>query len=114
MILVIDDNREMAECIAKATGRKCVILSNAIDAMNRIVAGEEFEMIIMEVLITGPDGFSFLNEMVSYADTAKIPVLIVTDRKLRGADLAEYGVVGVLDKETMVPRDIRRYVERYA
>lgn len=114
MIFVIDDDKVMARCIAKACGGAEVrIFGDAISAMNEL--DNEFpEMIFLDVLLSGPDGFTFLNEMVSYTDTAKIPIVIVSSLNFRGKDLSSYGVVGVLDKSKMVPEDIRRYVEKYA
>ena len=90
------------------------MFDNAVAAMEVISGGELPEMIFMEVRLTGPDGFTFLNEMVSYADTAKVPVVIVSGMDFHGADLGAYGVVGVLDKETMRPEDVRNYVLEYA
>lgn len=116
MIFVVDDDKVMAKCIAKACGaglQTVKIFNDAISAMNELDA-ELPEIIFLDVLLNGPDGFTFLNEMVSYTDTAKIPVVIVTSLDFGGRDLSAYGVVGVLDKSKMVPEDIRRYVEKYA
>ncbi len=117
MIFVIDDDRLMAECVAKAVnqvGPKAQIFSNAIEAMNEISAGNLPAMIFLDILLTGPDGFTFLNEMISYNDTAKIPVVIVSSLRFSKKDLDSYGVVGVLNKETMRPEEIVQYVEKYA
>lgn len=113
MIFVIDDNKEMAECIAKATGRECQIFSNAIEAMSVINEAALPEMIFMEVLLDGPDAFTFLNEMISYTDTAKIPIVVVTGVDFLKMDLSVYGVVGLLNKDTFRPEDVKRLVEQY-
>ncbi len=110
MIFVIDDNIEMAECIARATGEECAIFSNVIEAMNALDEKGLPQMILMEVILTGPDGFTFLNEISSYTDTAKVPVVLVTSVKMPEVDFSEYGVVKILNKETMEPRDIRAVV----
>ena len=70
-------------------------------------------MIFLDILLDGPDGFTFLNELVSYTDTAKIPVVIISSLDLSDKDLSVYGVVGVLDKAEMVPKDIKRYARQY-
>ena len=62
MIFVIDDDEIMAECVARAAARPTRIFSNAIEAMNAIADGEMPEMIFLDILLDGPDGFSFLNE----------------------------------------------------
>ena len=111
MIFVIDDDEIMAECVARVCG-KAKIFQNAIEAMNAIIAGEMPELIFLDILLDGPDGFTFLNELISYTDTAKIPVVITTSLELKN-DLSVYGVVGVLDKTQMTPAEIKHYVERY-
>lgn len=113
MIFVIDDDEIMAECVARACGTETRIFQNAIEAMNAIIRGEMPEIIFLDILLDGPDGFSFLNELISYTDTAKIPVVIVTSLEMRG-DLSIYGVVGKLDKTTMKPNEVKSYVEKYA
>ena len=114
MIFVIDDDREMAECIVKATKAPEVrIFSNAIEAMNALDAGIP-DLIFLDILLDGPDGFTFLNELSTYQDTEKIPVVIVTSLNLKAADLRPYGVVGVLNKDTMLPGEIYNYVRKYA
>lgn len=114
MIFVIDDDGVMAECVARATGKECLVFANAIEAMGEISSSVMPEMIFLDILLDGPDGFTFLNELVSYTDTARIPVVIVTSLELGQKDLSAYGVVQVLNKEKMKPADIRRLVEQYA
>lgn len=114
MIYVIDDDEIMAECITRACGGKEVrVFTNAIEAMAGIANGEMPDLIFLDVLLHGPDGFTMLNEMVSYEDTVRVPVVIVTSLDMTGQDLSAYGVVGVLSKERMRPEDVRRYVCEY-
>ena len=68
----------------------------------------------MYILLDVPDGFTFLNELLSYTDTAKIPIVIVSSIDFSGRDLTEYGVVGVLDKTKMLPKEISEYAKKYA
>lgn len=114
MIMIIDDDEIMAECVAKAAGGETRIYTNAIDAMNSIANGKIPKIIFLDALLDGPDGFTFLNELVSYDDTAKIPIVITSSLDFSEKDLSVYGVIGTLNKDTMQPKDIRRYVERYA
>ena len=112
MIFVIDDDKAMAKCIAKACGGNVRIFGNAIEAME-MLADELPEMVFLDIMLSGPDGFTFLNETISYSDTVKIPIVIVSSLDLGRYDLKEYGVVGVLDKSQMTPKDVRKYVEEY-
>ena len=115
MIFVIDDDEIMAECVARACGEdeKVRIFTNAIEAMQAMDVYLP-DLIFLDILLDGPDGFTLLNEMQSYIDMAKVPVVIVTSLSFEGEELAEYGVVGVLNKDTMKPEEIKRYVEQYS
>ncbi len=113
MIFIIEDDLIMAKCIRNACGVDARIFSNAIEAMSEL--DEEMpDLIFLDILLTGPDGFTFLNEMISYSDTAKIPIVIVSSLDFGGKDLSTYGVVGILNKDTMTPDDIKEYARKYA
>lgn len=116
MILVIDDDVEMAECVrkaAKAAGTDDVkIFRNGIEAIAAI--DEEMpKLIFLDVLLDGPDGFTFLNEMASYEDTAKVPIVLMTSLDTSEMELESYGVVEKLNKSVMTPEDIMRLVREY-
>lgn len=113
MIFVIDDDRIMAECIVRAVDKEARVFADAYTAMDAIASGELPEMIFLDILLVGPDGFTFLNELVSYTDTAKIPVVVVSSLDFSDQDLSMYGVVGVLNKDKMTPKDIKGYVGQY-
>lgn len=123
MIFVIDDDMVMGECIVKAckgarmkkpnNRGEVQVFTNAIEAMEAINRGVMPELIFLDILLDGPDGFTFLNELVSYTDTVRIPVVVVTSLRLKDQNLSDYGVVGVLFKEQMYPEDIKAYVEKY-
>lgn len=129
MIYVIEDDEIMAECIARGCGggvggadggdaggaeHEVRIFGDAIAAMQALAEVGVPDLIFLDVLLTGPDGFTFLNELMSYADTIKVPVVVVTSLELKQYDLSAYGVVEVLDKSVMRPEDIRRCVREYA
>lgn len=113
MIFIVEDDKVMAECIARACGSEVRMFTNAIEAMDG-VAKELPDLIFLDVLLPGPDGFTFLNELVSYSDTARIPIVIVSSLDFEGKDLSRYGVVGVLDKAKMLPEEIKAYAETFA
>ena len=114
MIFIIDDDKLMAECIARACEpSKARIFANAIDVAEA-VNNELTDLIFLDILLDVPDGFTLLNELASYTDTAQIPVVIVSSLDFKGQDLTNYGVVGVLDKNKMTPQEIKGYAKQYA
>ena len=112
MIFVIDDDDIMAECIAHATKKPTQIFHNAIEAMAALEDGIP-DLIFLDVLLDGPDGFTFLNELMSYQDTEKIPVVIVTSLDMKVENLEDYGVVAMIKKEEMTPKEIKKYVDQF-
>ena len=114
MIYVIDDDEIMGECVARAcTGHEVRQFTNAIEAMNFLAEAGPPDLIFLDILLDGPDGFTFLNELQSYADTAVVPVVIVSSLDFAGRDLRSYGVVEALHKDTMRPEQIRVLAEKY-
>ena len=112
MIFVIDDDEIMAECVARAAKSETKIFHNAIEAMSAL--DEELpKLIFLDILLDGPDGFTFLNELMSYQDTSKIPIVIITSLDINIEKMHDYGVVGVIKKEEMTPAQIRNYVSEY-
>lgn len=115
MIFVVDDDEIMCECIERACGDEVYTwgFSNAIEMMQAIAEGTMPDLIFLDVLLDGPDGFALMHEMSSYADTAEVPIVLVTSLDLTGRDLSAYGVVGVIPKDQMTPEEIRKYARKY-
>lgn len=117
MILIIDSDEVFGGCIVRALkkrGIKAWLSDNAIDAMREISERQVPEMIFIDVMLKGPDGFTFLNEMASYADTFNVPIVIISEKDFSKFDLSHYGVVGCLDKNKMRPEEVVEYVRKYA
>ena len=106
-----------AECVEstiKKLNNSIVIkkFRNAVDAMMAL-EGPLPDLIFLDILLPGQDGFAFLNEIMSYPDTSKIPIILITSLNLEKFDLKVYGIKGILKKDKMKPEEIKVYVERY-
>lgn len=111
-ILMIDDDQMMTECLSYALPQHEIqTCTNAIDALE-LVNQCLPDLLILDILLDGPDGFSLLNELITYSDTAKIPVIIVSSLDLSSQNLTHYGVVAVLQKETMTPTTLQAAVRK--
>jgi CheY-like chemotaxis protein len=106
---IIEDNEIMSEIFAGYLKNICEtkIFHDAISAINQI-SDDQPDMIFLDVLLTGPNGFTFLNEIVSYEDTAKIPVVLVTSLDLETKNLKNYNVYRILNKAELLPEDIKQ------
>ena len=116
-VYIIDDDELFADCIELAVKKaddsiKIMKFKNAVDAMSALETPLP-SLIFLDILLPGADGFTFLNELTSYPDTAKIPIILVTSLTLPKTDLSIYGVRGILNKETMKPSEVTDYVHRF-
>ncbi len=114
MILVLDDDEVTGKCLVRILEKKGFtgrLYGNVIEAM-AAVSEEVPEMIFMDVFLTGPDGFTFLNEMASYVDTMQVPVAIVSEKDFSEYDLSSYNVIGCLDKNTMKPEHVLSFLSK--
>lgn len=108
-VFIIEDDPIMAECLAGALipqeNYQIQAFTNALSAVSALDT-ELPDLILLDVLLNGPDGFTFLNEIISYQDTSRIPVIIVSSLDLSHYNLSHYGVAEILSKETMTPSSI--------
>ena len=108
-ILIVEDNQILAENFARIFRNDFEVFQadSASDAISKIDQKMP-DLIFLDILLNGHSAFSLLNELQSYADTAKIPVMICSnlaeDLDLRA--LRNYGVKCVLDKAETDPREI--------
>ena len=107
MIYIIDDDLEMVECLARyLRPAETKLFGNALEAIQNIDADRP-DLIFLDVLLDGPDGFTLLNELASYEDTMQIPVVIVTSLNLKLASLRPYNVQKILKKDLMTPEEVK-------
>ena len=130
-VFIIEDDVMMAECLELATLNglrklqssypdklatdnystytvsKFTNIFDATQAINQSLP----DLIILDILLSGPDGFSLLNELMTYNDTATIPIIVVSSLDLSQQNLAHYGVVRVFQKETMTPLQLSSAVQ---
>lgn len=117
MILVVDSDAVFGECVVENLQKNGFfghLSMNAIEAINFVSENGAPEMIFLDVMLTGPDGFTFLNEMASYADTMNVPVVLVSEKDFSKYDLGAYNVVGFLNKNTMKPEEVISYARKFA
>ena len=120
-IFIIDDDLEFASVVGDLILKDAQYsrksrdeieirhFTNALEAINA-TADEVPDLILLDILLDGPDGFTFLNEMQSYEDLAKVPIILMTSLNMTGKDLSRYGVVGVLNKSEMTPEQMTNLI----
>ncbi|MDR3297786.1 MAG: response regulator [Candidatus Nomurabacteria bacterium] len=71
------------------------------------------KLILLDILLTGPTGFSILSEMQSYPELANIPIFVVSSVDLSATSLQKYGVKEIFNKSTMLPQNLLARVREY-
>ena len=118
-IFIIEDDPDFAEIYQKHLKRNfpeipLQIFYNAIEAnaaFSELREDELPSLIILDVLLTGPDGFTLLNELLSYPETSQISVLLISSLNLGQMSLHAYNVRSILNKETFTPADFVNQVQ---
>ena len=118
-IFIIEDDPDFAEIYQKHLKRNFTEISlqifyNAIEAnaaFSELREDELPSLIILDILLTGPDGFTLLNELLSYPETSQIPVLLISSLNLGQMSLQAYNVRAILNKETFTPADFVNQVQ---
>jgi DNA-binding response OmpR family regulator len=107
-VLVIEDDTWQAEMMAGQLVRGGYVVDTAYDALAAfaIIDQQTPDIIVLDMMLPGPNGMTFLHELHSHADIAAIPVIVCTTKEINVATLQPYGVVAVLDKATMQPDDV--------
>lgn len=112
MIFVIEDDWGWVDYYERMLkGFEVEFFRNGIVAMERM---ENIvpDLVILDVLLTGPTGFAVLNEMQSYEDLAKVPVLLVSSVDITES-LSEYGVKKIFNKGEMKPGEVVEAVRQW-
>ncbi|GAA6200804.1 response regulator [Aquicoccus sp. SU-CL01552] len=78
-LLIVDDDERIRELLQKFLVRNGFLVSAARDAAHarRILAGLEFDLIVMDVMMPGEDGVSLTQ---SLRETLSTPILLLTAR----------------------------------
>lgn len=112
-VLIIEDNAIFAEHFERILRDEFKILhSNSSE--EAIVVIDKFlpNAILLDVLLSGHSAFALLNELQSYTDTSKIPIVICTDLadELELSSLKSFNVVEIFDKSKVLPTEIKQKI----
>lgn len=111
-ILLIDDDALFSGLIRQTLVNDFnVVLANDVYQAMAQIDQQIPDLIVLDILMPANNGLNLLNELMSFQDTAAVPVIICSSvaNELNQEVLALAGVVKVLDKTTMQPTDILNY-----
>lgn len=111
MILVVDDDKRWREIYGDILADyELDFAEDGLEAMQKINTRVP-KLMILDILMAGPNGFNLLNELISYPELQQIAVILISSvARPEMRELSQFNIVGVLDKATMRPEDIRSLV----
>lgn len=110
-IFVLEDDRGWESYYRRILkGYDLAFFNNGIDAV-AAMDEEKPAMVLLDILLAGPTGFAVINEMRSYPELEKVPIIIVSSVKIGEID-EKYGIFQSFDKATMLPGDLIDAVSR--
>lgn len=115
-VLIVEDDEWLAEQHVRtlaAAGIRAEAVAHALAAIDSIDQALP-DVLVLDVLLVGPNAFTLLHELQSHADLASIPVILCTNSadQLAEEDVEAYGVVRILDKAAMLPEDLVTAVKK--
>ena len=115
MILIVEDDVFMANLLERKFQQKNFQISRAenVDEARKIVQSSQIDLILLDIILPGTDGLTFLKELKSNSLSQNIPVIITSnlgqqEEVERG--LAE-GASGYIVKAHATPGEIVDKVE---
>lgn len=113
-VLIVDDDPWQVEHFQRQleqAGFRVSSASNGIAAIE-LMDNDQPDVLVLDMLIPGPNGITLLHELQSHGDLGSIPVVICSSLQLKLAELRPYGVVAVLDKTTLTQSDLVSAVKK--
>jgi two-component system phosphate regulon response regulator PhoB len=109
-VLLVEDDVLLARQFSKTLELADMTVRCAYHAGEAMVMIDEQlpDVLSLDMLLPVTSGLALLHELQSYDDTMRIPVVVCTSMAstLTLEELAPYGVVRLVDKTTMDPRDL--------
>jgi two-component system chemotaxis sensor kinase CheA len=94
-VLVVDDEAGVRESIRMILRGECeVVTADGVDAALRALAGGRIDLVLLDLVMPGRDGFAFLEELAKRKGAP--PVLVLTATRAREA-VARARALGAAD-----------------
>ena len=83
-ILIADDEKDIVELIAYNLEREGYAVVKAFDGQKawEMINADKPDLVILDLMMPGMDGFSVLEALRKQRETANIPVIVVTAKEL--------------------------------
>jgi CheY-like chemotaxis protein len=111
-VLVADDDPAVAELVRQLLGEEGWQISAAADGQQALdqIARQQPDLLLLDLLMPGMDGFEVLRRLRGQPQTAELPVVVITAKDLSAAERDELRrcTAQVIEKDGMAPERILR------
>lgn len=114
LIMVVDDDLFFGQLVQDILSDYRVVLCTdaimALDQLNELTP----QAIIVDLLMPATTGLSLIQELISYDDLNKIPLIVCSSvaSEVDAEFLRANGVRAILDKNTIQPQDLKLALKR--
>jgi len=109
-VLIVEDDQFLRDLLKRKLDTEGFVVETAIEGESALTKAKEWkpELILLDIILPGIDGFSILEKLKKDADMASIPVILLTNLGQRDdVDKGlKLGAVGYLVKAHFTPGDI--------
>jgi signal transduction histidine kinase/DNA-binding response OmpR family regulator len=115
-VLVVDDDPAVRRLVFETLQGNGIDLREAADGESALaeIAAEKPDVLILDLMMPGLDGFDVLGRLQESPETRLLPVVVLTARRLTADERRRLNqrTVALLEKSAYSPQELRRLVER--
>jgi CheY-like chemotaxis protein len=115
-VLVVDDDPAVRRLVFETLQGNGIDLREAADGESALaeIAAEKPDVLILDLMMPGLDGFDVLGRLQESPETRLLPVVVLTARRLTADERQRLNqrTVALLEKSAYSPQELRRLVER--
>jgi signal transduction histidine kinase/DNA-binding response OmpR family regulator len=115
-VLVVDDDPAVRRLVAETLRPDAVTLREAADGESALaqIAEHRPDVVVLDLIMPGIDGFAVLERLQADAETRAIPVIVLTAARLSGDErrLVQARATSLLEKSAYSGSELRGLVER--
>lgn len=102
-ILVVDDSptiRKVVATILASQDYEAITADDGQDALSKIKAGEEVDLVLLDFVMPRMNGYQFCRELRANPDRANVPVVLMSAKgdKIRGQFVQQTGAIDAITK----------------
>ena len=115
-ILIVDDDARIRDLLRRYLTQEGfeVFLAEDGKSLTRILLRESVDLIVLDLIMPGISGFDVVEALSERAETARIPVVVVTDQEITPEERLRLNgfVTSILDKTSFNPERLTTEVRR--